>query len=81
MFRRCLPGGVETGVGAGISGMALAGLLLDWCTGGQADSPGGYQAYFAIVTLLLAPGFWLIRRLPPLPMEKRKIRKSWLEIV
>ena len=70
-----------TGVGAGISGMALAGLLLDWCTGGQADSPGGYQAYFAIVTLLLAPGFWLIRRLPPLPMEKRKIRKSWLEIV
>ncbi|UKI32563.1 MAG: MFS transporter [Lentisphaeria bacterium] len=28
-----------TGVGAGISGMALAGLLLDWCTGGQADSP------------------------------------------
>ena len=61
--------------------MALAGLLLDWCNGGQADSPGGYQAYFAIATLLLAPGFWLIRRLPPLPMEKRRIRKSWLEII
>ena len=70
-----------TGVGAGISGMALAGLLLKWCTGDAAGTPDGYQAYFAVVTLLLAPGFWLIRRLPPLPLEKRKIKKSWLEIV
>ncbi len=70
-----------TGVGAGISGMVLAGLLLKWCTGEAAGTPDGYQAYFAVVTLLLAPGFWLIRRLPPLPLEKRKIKKSWLEIV
>ena len=27
--------------------------------------------------LLLAPGAWLIKRLEPLPIEKRKIKRSW----
>ena len=65
-----------------IVGMLLAGMLLDRCTGIEADSPlTGYRLYFALSVLLLSAGIWVISRLTPLPPERRKIRKSWNETV
>ena len=73
---------VVNGAGAGIVGMLLAGVLLDRCTGIEADSPlTGYRLYFALSVLLLSAGIWVISRLTPLPPERRKIRKSWNETV
>jgi len=70
---------VINGVGAGIIGMLLAGVLLKFCTHlGPDGSPlPGYRLYFGLTFLLLAGGVWVIKRLPPLPIEKRKLKKSW----
>ncbi len=68
---------VTTGAGAGIAGMLLAGILLKLCAGDPAAPLGGYRLYFLVATLLLLPGIRVIARLTPLPVEKRKIRKSW----
>ena len=63
--------------------MLLAGTLLDLSTRiNPADSVlPGYRLYFGIAFLLLVGGVWIILRLTPLPLEKRKIKKSWSETV
>jgi len=70
------------GTGAGAIGMALAALLLHFTTGADeaeslVQSLAGFRQYFLIATLLLLPGIWLIGRLKPLPMELRRIQRSW----
>jgi len=74
---------VVNGAGAGVIGMLLAGTLLDLSTRiNPADSVlPGYRLYFGIAFLLLVGGVWIILRLTPLPLEKRKIKKSWSETV
>jgi len=74
---------VVNGAGAGVIGMLLAGTLLDLSTRiNPADSVlPGYRLYFGIAFLLLVGGVWIILRLAPLPLEKRKIKKSWSETV
>lgn len=71
---------VINGAGAGVVGMLLAGGLLKLST--LANPPegtvlSGYRLYFGLSFLLLALGVRVIQRLTPLPLEKRKIRKSW----
>ncbi|MDD3885670.1 MAG: hypothetical protein PHI35_02230 [Victivallaceae bacterium] len=70
---------VVAGVGAGLTGIILAGLLLKWLTDGvpETELMTRYRCYFFAAMLLLAPGAWLIKRLEPLPIEKRKIKRSW----
>ncbi|MDR0932800.1 MAG: MFS transporter [Victivallales bacterium] len=72
---------VVNGVGAGIIGMLLSGFLLDICDNfaPEGNPLYGYKTYFVIIAFLLTPGIWLIARLAPLPLEKRKIEKSWSE--
>ncbi|MBS1370036.1 MAG: MFS transporter [Lentisphaeria bacterium] len=74
---------VINGAGAGIIGMLLAGTLLDFSAGfaPEGNALYGYRIYFAVSTLLLSAGVWVIGRLAPLPLEKRKIKKSWNETV
>ena len=72
---------VVNGAGAGVIGMLLAGTLLNLSA--RINPEGtvlpGYRLYFGLSFLLLAGGVWIIRKLTPLPLEKRKIRKSWDE--
>ncbi len=67
------------GAGAGVAGMFLAGALLKVTTMVNPDDSvlPGYRLYFGLSFLLLALGVRVIQRLTPLPLEKRKIRKSW----
>ncbi len=69
------------GSGACLAGMLLAGTLLALATGSAEAagpaSPAGYRTYFLAATALLALGLPVIARLRPLPLEKRRIRKSW----
>lgn len=72
---------VATGAGAGIAGMLLAGALLELCARYSETPLGGYRLYFLAALLLLLPGLRIIARLTPLPIEKRKIRKSWQDAI
>lgn len=36
-----------------------------------------YRHYFAIAFALLLPGLALLLRMEPLPMEKRRLKRSW----
>lgn len=70
---------VITGAGAGVTGMILAGLLLDFSTRFNTGSLllPGYRVYFGLAFLLLIGGGVFILRLPLLPVEKqRKMRAS-----
>lgn len=73
---------VVTGAGAGVFGMLIAGLLLRFLTDGVPAEQllPRYRWYFLLATLFLLPGVKLITRLSPLPMEKRKIKKTWDQV-
>ncbi|MFA6930602.1 MAG: MFS transporter [Lentisphaeria bacterium] len=64
---------VSTGVGSGIAGMLMSGVLLiaagHWQ--GEAADLERYRWYFVVTTILLLPGILGIRKLAPLPDEKR----------
>lgn len=70
---------VINGSGAGLAGMLLAGSLLRNTVESGVSFGGlaGYRLYFLGAVLVLSPGLWIIRRLKPLPLEKRRILKSW----
>lgn len=74
---------MTTGVGAGVVGMAVSGVLLYFLqdradvTGGGAGMLSVYRLYFAITVAILLPGLIGVTRLEPLPLEKRRIRRSW----
>ena len=74
---------VINGAGAGIAGMTVTGALLDLCAGfaPEGNPLYGYRIYFAVATVLLSVGIWVIARLRPLPLEKRKVKKSWDETI
>ena len=71
-----------TGVGAGAIGMLLSGWLLHRLGQGvESPTPGAelihlYRRYFAIAFALLLPGLALLLRMEPLPMEKRRLKRS-----
>lgn len=72
-----------TGVCAGVVGMVVSGSILYYLgkTVGEASSGADmlivYRKYFAFVFILLLPGLIFLTRLDPLPIEKRKIKRSW----
>jgi MFS family permease len=74
---------MATGVGAGALGMLLSGWLLHRLGQGiESPTPGAemiplYRRYFAIAFALLLPGLALLLRMEPLPMEKRRLKRSW----
>lgn len=74
---------MATGVGAGAIGMLLSGWLLHRLGQGiESPTPGAemiplYRRYFAIAFALLLPGLALLLRMEPLPMEKRRLKRSW----
>ncbi len=74
---------MATGVGAGALGMLLSGWLLHRLGQGIESPPPGpemiplYRHYFAIAFALLLPGLALLLRMEPLPMEKRRLKRSW----
>ena len=74
---------MATGVGAGALGMLLSGWLLHRLGQGiESPTPGPemiplYRHYFAIAFALLLPGLALLLRMEPLPMEKRRLKRSW----
>ena len=74
---------MATGVGAGAIGMLLSGWLLHRLGQGiESPTPGPemiplYRHYFAIAFALLLPGLALLLRMEPLPMEKRRLKRSW----
>ncbi len=72
-----------TGVCAGVVGMVVSGSIL-YALGKTTDSasPGPemlsvYKKYYALVFILLSPCLIFLTRLDPLPIEKRKIKRSW----
>lgn len=72
-----------SGVGAGLTGLAITGALLTWLersyTG--APFPETYRIYFLLAGIILLPGILLLSALRPLPVEKRMIRKTWLDFL
>lgn len=72
-----------SGVGAGLTGLAITGALLTWLersyTG--APVPETYRIYFLLAGIILLPGILLLSALRPLPVEKRMIRKTWLDFL
>ena len=69
---------VATGIGAGVLGMLFSGALLKWCDPEHLASPlSGYRLYFLAALPILLPGIWIIARQEPLPMEKRKLKRTW----
>lgn len=70
-----------TGVFAGVAGMALSGGLLSFLQRDSGNSDvaifNTYRTYFLVAFALLAPGIAFILRLEPLPMEKRRIKRTW----
>lgn len=64
---------VCTGVGPGLAGMLISGLLLIAVEALQGEAPDllRYRWYFVFSTILLLPGIAGIRKLAPLPDEKR----------
>ncbi|MGI5868057.1 MAG: MFS transporter [Kiritimatiellia bacterium] len=71
-----------TGVGAGAIGMLLSGGLLHCLGRGVDPSATGavmipvYRRYFALAFALLLPGLFCLLRMVPLPMEKRRQKRS-----
>lgn len=73
---------MATGVGAGALGMLLSGWLLHRSARGsnrrrRAQMIPLYRHYFAIAFALLLRGLALLLRMEPLPMEKRRLKRSW----
>ncbi|MFA6815839.1 MAG: hypothetical protein WCS73_06050 [Lentisphaeria bacterium] len=62
-------------VGGGVSSLLLKRLVSDGMTATQLLQQ--YKIYFAIVFVLLCPGFFFIKRLIPLPEEVLKRSKHW----
>lgn len=74
---------MATGVGAGALGMLLSGWLLHHLgVGIESHVPGSdmiavYRRYFFIAFALLLLGLVPLLRMEPLPMEKRRVKRSW----
>lgn len=70
-----------TGVLSGVAGMVVSGGLLWFLQRNQLHEGmwlfGSYRAYFVLAFLLLSPLVGFIMWLEPLPMEKRRDRRSW----
>ncbi|NMA47965.1 MAG: MFS transporter [Lentisphaerae bacterium] len=73
---------VIPGALAGFVGMLLSGALLNWVNGQFADVAAihRYRAYFTISGIILLPGIFCIKRLPPLPIEKRRLKVRWQDL-
>lgn len=73
---------VIPGALAGIVGMLLSGALLSWVNGQFADVAAihRYRAYFTITGIILLPGIFCIKQLPPLPIEKRRLKVRWQDL-
>lgn len=73
---------VLTGALAGVAGMLLSGALLQGVNSWLADATPihRYRAYFIISTLIMLPGLFFVKQLPPLPIEKRRLKIRWQDI-
>lgn len=66
------------GAGAGLIGMSLGAFALKFfISSPQEDILMGYKKYFIFTSFFLVSGYWIIKRLHPLPTEKRKIKRWW----
>ncbi len=74
---------MTTGVCAGVVGMVVSGSILyvlGKTTGTLRLGPemlSVYKKYYFFVFIILLPGLIFLTRLDPLPIEKRKIKRSW----
>lgn len=73
---------VLTGALAGLAGMLLSGALLRWVNGSFADVAAiyRYRAYFIVSGIILLPGIFCVKQLPPLPIEKRRLKIRWQDL-
>ncbi len=67
-----------SGGGAGVLALLLSGPLLEGLRVFTETPVERYKLYFALVFVLMIPGYILTYRLPPLPKEKRHIVRLWL---
>jgi len=74
---------MTTGVCAGVAGMVLSGSVL-YLLGRKGHAAGSgpemlhlYRTYYAVALALLSPCLVFLTRLEPLPIEKRRIKRSW----
>lgn len=73
---------VAASVGAGLFGMSCSALLINYCSASAgAEIISGFQHYFMLTLILLAPGYRLISRLVPLPIDKRHLNTPLWKIV
>jgi hypothetical protein len=73
---------VFTGALAGLTGMMLSGALLRWVNDSfvAVETIQRYRVYFLATLLILLPGIFCIRQLPPLPIEKRRQKVRWQDL-
>ncbi|HPY89786.1 MAG TPA: MFS transporter [Lentisphaeria bacterium] len=66
------------GIG-GLIGLVVSGGLLQLAAKLTDLRPDicRYRLYFALVAIILIPGFWVVKRLIPLPTDKRRARITW----
>lgn len=72
-----------SGAGAGITALAITSSIFGILEKGYFGSvgPSTYQIYFLIAGILLLPGLLVLSALRPLPVEKRMIKKTWLDFL
>ncbi|MDD4540492.1 MAG: MFS transporter [Lentisphaeria bacterium] len=73
---------VITGALAGLVGMLLSGALLNWVNEYFVGVAAihRYRAYFIISGIILLPGFFCVKQLPRLPIEKRRLKIRWQDL-
>lgn len=75
-----------TGVGAGVTAMLISGwILYRLGKGVTVATPGHemihlYRRYFVIAFAILLPGLFILLRMEPLPIEKRRLEKAWTKL-
>ncbi|MDD4540351.1 MAG: MFS transporter [Lentisphaeria bacterium] len=73
---------VLTGALAGLVGMLLSGALLRWVNASFADVAAihRYRVYFIVSGIIMLPGIFCVKQLPPLPIEKRRLKIRWQDL-
>ena len=72
-----------SGAGAGLLALCITSTVLNFLEKGPFGTPGPetYRIYFIIAGIILLPGLLVLSTLTPLPVEKRMIKKSWLDFL